>query len=315
MAKIAVVFALLVFQTIACNAFVTNEDLQLGLLSVKNEVEGFTLYLETGFPNSHHAISTLTWQCHRVAETVQNVITKLKEEIAATNGDRVFKRFWFALLEVHTSLQQIALSTDVNKVTPIKSQLISNLQLTYETLEKMVYVTYVHYPDFRLKLKMILQEFVKELSAIHNNVKMEYGGVKMQWSPKELAGKIQKLTQRLTIELETNENVLNTYLNGVGFVLKKLIPMESVGDDEIDIVLHRLTRKIRKIILVTDQAVADRGFKIIASMYLTDVASLFEQLVHYIENGSQRENGDRFIQEVMYDYQHVLQDSCKPGYE
>ncbi|KAF5290094.1 hypothetical protein FQA39_LY14875 [Lamprigera yunnana] len=303
MFKLSAILAVFVFQVALSSTFIGNEELELGLKRVREEVSDLTTYLQTSFPNSHHAVDTITWQCHRVAETIQGIINKLKQEISKRDGDVQFKRFWFMLQEVHTSLQQLALSTDVTEVTHIKSQLILNLQLSLEALEKILHTVYVHYPDFRATLKIVFDDFLEGIRVISKNIELEWNEKVVQLSTTDLAKKIGLLTQSLLYNNEVDSEILKMYLRRVQRVTKKLDAVRTVGDDEIDVVLTRLWRKLKNLFNVVGEM-----NKVEMSTYLTDVAILYKQLVHFTENGSQNESSDKFIVEVMLEYYHVLEE-------
>ncbi|KAK5638208.1 hypothetical protein RI129_012503 [Pyrocoelia pectoralis] len=289
MARLVLLFVA-IFANQALASIHSNYDLGNYLNEIKTEISDLTVYLEHFFPDNHHAITTVTWQCHRVAEEIQNIINKLGDETTKQHesGVVIFKQLWFSLQEVHTTLQQIALSSDVTDVSEIKNQLILNLQLCYETLEKMMHVTYIHYPEFRTTLKTIFADFLKGLRDIHKTFRMEKNEVSQRTSLKYLVMDITKFSQRISFRLkEATPESFAWFYEGVDRIVYELEMKRTVGDDEINVVLKHLTSNLRKLMY-------DRDFG--------DVATLFEELVHFIENGSQHEAADRFIQKIVYDY-------------
>ncbi|KAB0790974.1 hypothetical protein PPYR_02774 [Photinus pyralis] len=268
----------------------TNYDLDNYLTEIKTEIRDLTVYLEDVFPGNHHAITTVTWQCHRVAEAIKNVVTKLSDETTKQHesGEIIFKQLWFALQEVHTSLQQIALSSDVTDVSEIKKQLILTLQLVTETFEKMMHVTYVHYPEFRATLKTIFGDYLAAIRDIRRAFETEHHDGAQRVSAKYLAMDITRFSQKVRYNLkEAAQGNFAWFYEGVGKIVRELETRDSVGDDEIDVVLRNLKMKLSKL-------EHDKDFG--------DVATLCVQLVHFVENGSQHERADRFIQKVIYDY-------------
>lgn len=334
MAKFAVFFvAALAFQaTFAFPKYFEEGKLVNYLEEIETEVKDLTLFLRNDFPESHFAVKTVTWQFRQLAVVVDDIISKLHEDIfiREEEGHHVFKQVTFMLKEIHSSLKKMALFTEMSDLHEMKKDFILCLETVYENIEKLVRLTYTVYPEFRFTLKYLLVDFMTTLHHIRSHFEYLLKTVDVEFAPKHLITKIHEYTRECTeIIKEFNHPMqmkvaLRGYLRYVREIVYLLEKQNIVGEKEFDLLMHHLTNKLREIVhplmelTMTEEMVDMKVFRTKIVTYLYDIVGVFEQMIQWCETKHIPVEIKYFIEKMMFNYFYAVKNVCyeiKFGYK
>ncbi|KAF5280300.1 hypothetical protein FQR65_LT03109 [Abscondita terminalis] len=320
MTKLAVLFfAALAFQaSVAVPRYYEDGTLFKYLDEIKFEVKDLTVYFENDFPEHLLAIKTVTWECNKLIEIVENVIRKLhKETFLIRTDDRLFKDVTYALEEVVEVLRRVTVYHDVSNVHELKKTFILSIHTIMERLEKLVTLTHTYNPEFRFTLKYLLVDVLTSLHGIRSHFIHINEGFEVVHEPRYLTKRIHEYTIEFTNILKDFTHItqvkvaLRGYLMYVREIVRVLEERETVEHKELDVVLHHLTDKLRKIVFslmnILEHDVVD--VKVVKTEIITHVLELvhiFEQLVQLCEDKVLPEHLTLFLVRIIYHYYHAV---------
>ncbi|KAK4878740.1 hypothetical protein RN001_011246 [Aquatica leii] len=320
MAKLAVLFlAALAFQaSTAIPRFYEEGPLFTYLEEIKTEVRDLTLFFEKDFPEHHLAIKTVTWQCHKLIEVFEVIISKLREETFVVRGEhKVFKDVIVTLEELVNILRQVTVYEDISKIHELRKYFILTLHTVLEHFERLVTLTNTYYPEFRYTLKYILVEFMSALHSIRSHFVHIQSGFEVVNTPKHLIKEIHEYTREFTEIFKefthpTQVKVaLRAYLYYVNEIVHTLQDERILGHKELDVVIHRLTNKLREIVFPLMEIMHETTFdmKVFRTKIITDfyeIVSIFEQLVQLCEDKVLPEELTHFLVKIIYHYFYAV---------
>ncbi|KAK4883793.1 hypothetical protein RN001_000064 [Aquatica leii] len=332
MTKLAVVFlAALAFQaSVAVPRFYEEGSLFKYLDEIKVEVRDLTLFFEKDFPEHLLAVRTVTWECNRLIEVVENIVRKLHAETFMLHtDDKIFKDVVYVFEEVVEVLKRVTVYHDVTDVHELRKCFVLSIHTIMDRLEKLVTLTYTYYPEFRFTLKYLLVDVMTTLHGIRSHFMHVNEGFEVVHKPRYLIKEIHDYTHEFTNILKefTHRTQVKVALRGYLMYIREIVHVleerSVLGHKELDVVLVHLTEKLRKIVFslmeIMNHELVD--IKIIKTEIITnvlEVVHIFEQLVQLCEDKAIPDHLTMFLVKIIYHYFYAVRHVCyeiKFGYK
>ncbi|KAF5286984.1 hypothetical protein FQA39_LY16098 [Lamprigera yunnana] len=320
MAKLAIFFLVAVaFQaTLAVPSYYEEDFFSKYLNEIQTEVRDLTVFFEKDFPQHPLAVKTVTWQSNKLIEVIEVIINKLREEKFVFSGEsKHLNEVLSTLEEVVNTLKQVTIYSDVTNIHELKKYFVITIHTVLERFEKLVALTYNYYPEFRYTLKYLLVDFMTTLRGISNQFTHINAEFQVIRSPRALIKEIHEHTWQFTEILKEFTHptqikvALREYIVYVNEIVQKLQQESILGHKEFDIVIHRITNKLREIVfplmeVMHENTVDMKVFRTKTVTLLFEVVSNFEQLVQLCEDNVLPEELTHFLVKIIYHYYHAV---------